>query len=68
MRYVERIEVGMVHVNEPTIGGEAQLPFGGAKQTGVGPREMGEEGLHFFTELKTVFLNYAGTGAQAAIR
>ena len=68
MRYIERIEVGMVHVNEPTIGGEAQLPFGGAKQTGVGPREMGEEGLHFFTELKTVFLNYAGTGTQAAIR
>ena len=68
MRYIERIEVGMVHVNEPTIGGEAQLPFGGAKQTGVGPREMGEEGLHFFTELKTVFLNYAGTGSQAAIR
>jgi aldehyde dehydrogenase (NAD+) len=68
MRYIERIEVGMVHVNEPTIGGEAQLPFGGAKSTGVGPREMGEEGLHFFTELKTVFVNYAGTGAQAAIR
>ena len=68
MRYIERIEVGMVHVNEPTIGGEAQLPFGGAKHTGVGPREMGEEGLHFFTELKTVFVNYAGTGAQAAIR
>ena len=68
MRYIERIEVGMVHVNEPTIGGEAQLPFGGAKQTGVGPREMGEEGLNFFTELKTVFVNYAGTGAQAAIR
>lgn len=68
MRYIERIDVGMVHVNEPTIGGEAQLPFGGAKNTGVGPREMGEEGLNFFTELKTVFLNYAATGEQAAIR
>jgi aldehyde dehydrogenase (NAD+) len=68
MRYVEAIEVGMVHVNEPTIGGEAQLPFGGAKATGVGPREMGEEGLHFFTDLKTVFVNTTGSGAQASVR
>jgi acyl-CoA reductase-like NAD-dependent aldehyde dehydrogenase len=56
MRFIEESEVGIVHVNEPTIGGEAQLPFGGTKATGVGPREMGEEGLHFFTEVKTVFI------------
>lgn len=68
MRYVRDIEAGMVHVNEPTIGGEAGLPFGGSKATGVGPREMGQEGIHFFTELKTVFVNYAGTGQQASIR
>ena len=68
MRFIEESEVGMVHVNEPTIGGEAQLPFGGSKSTGVGPREMGEEGLHFFTELKTVFVNYSGSGERALIR
>ena len=45
----------MVHVNEATVGGEAQLPFGGSKATGVGEREMSEEGLNFFTEIKTVF-------------
>jgi aldehyde dehydrogenase (NAD+) len=60
MRFVEDVECGMVHVNEPTIGGEAQLPFGGVKATGVGEREMSEEGLNFFTELKTVFVNYSG--------
>ena len=60
MRFVERSEVGMVHVNEPTVGGEAQLPFGGSKATGVGEREMSEEGLNFFTELKTVFINFSG--------
>ncbi|MHB8879415.1 MAG: aldehyde dehydrogenase family protein, partial [Myxococcaceae bacterium] len=38
MKYVERSEVGMVHVNNPTVGGEAQLPFGGWKNTGVGER------------------------------
>jgi acyl-CoA reductase-like NAD-dependent aldehyde dehydrogenase len=68
MRFIEECEVGMVHVNEPTIGGEAQLPFGGSKSTGVGPREMGEEGLHFFTEVKTVFVNYSGSGERALIR
>jgi len=68
LRYVEEVETGMVHVNEPTIGGEAQLPFGGIKATGVGEREMAEEGLYFFTELKTVFINYGGTGERALIR
>ena len=68
MRFIEDAEVGMVHVNEPTIGGEAQLPFGGAKATGVGPREMSEEGTHFFTELKTVFINFSGSGERAMIR
>jgi acyl-CoA reductase-like NAD-dependent aldehyde dehydrogenase len=33
------VETGMVHVNELTIGGEAQLPFGGTKATGVGEQE-----------------------------
>src|SRR5262249_14954378 len=68
LRYVEDIEAGMVHVNEPTIGGEAQLPFGGTKATGVGPREMGEEGVHFYTELKTVFINYSGSAERSLIR
>lgn len=68
MRFVDEVETGMVHVNEPTIGGEAQLPFGGIKATGVGDREMAEEGLHFFTELKTVFVNYSGQSGRLMIR
>lgn len=60
MRYIDESEVGMVHVNSPTVGGEAQLPFGGVKDTGVGDREMGHWGIEFFTELKTVFLDYTG--------
>lgn len=68
MRFVDRVETGMVHVNEPTIGGEAQLPFGGIKSTGVGDREMSEEGLNFFTELKTVFINYSGESGRLMIR
>jgi aldehyde dehydrogenase (NAD+) len=68
LRFVEEVETGMVHVNEPTIGGEAQLPFGGSKSTGVGEREMAEEGLNFFTELKTVFINYSGKAERLMIR
>jgi aldehyde dehydrogenase (NAD+) len=68
MHFVEEVETGMIHVNEPTIGGEAQLPFGGTKSTGVGEREMAEEGLNFFTELKTVFINYSGKAERLMIR
>ncbi len=68
MRFIDEVETGMVHINEPTIGGEAQLPFGGIKSTGVGDREMAEEGLNFFTELKTVFINYSGQAERQMIR
>lgn len=61
MRFTEEVEAGMVHLNSPTIGGEAQVPFGGVKGSGVGEREMAKEGLHFFTEQKTVFLDYTGS-------
>jgi aldehyde dehydrogenase (NAD+) len=68
MQFIDEVETGMVHINEPTIGGEAQLPFGGIKATGVGDREMSEEGLNFFTELKTVFINYSGEAGRLMIR
>ncbi|OGH55737.1 MAG: hypothetical protein A3G34_01075 [Candidatus Lindowbacteria bacterium RIFCSPLOWO2_12_FULL_62_27] len=65
LRYVDAIEAGMVHVNSPTIGGEAQVPFGGIKESGCGNREMAKEGIEFFTELKTVFIDYTG-GVRAS--
>jgi acyl-CoA reductase-like NAD-dependent aldehyde dehydrogenase len=68
MKFIEEVETGMVHVNEPTVGGEAQLPFGGTKSTGVGEREMAEEGLNFFTEIKTVFINYSGNAERSMTR
>ncbi len=60
MRYCEEIEVGMVHVNSPTMGGEAQAPFGGMKATGIGGREMGRTAIEFYTEWKTVYIDYTG--------
>ena len=67
MSFVDGIEAGMVHVNSPTVGGEAQIPFGGIKWSGVGGREMAEEGLEFFTELKSVFWDYTGRVRQTNI-
>src|SRR5215467_8031567 len=65
--FVERSEVGMVHINNPTVGGETQLHFGGWKSTGIGEREMSEEGAEFFTQLKTVFFDYTGQARQSKI-
>lgn len=57
---VQHLETGMTHVNNPTIGGEAHLPFGGIKKTGTGPREMGPDAWKFYAEEKTVYINHGG--------
>ncbi len=59
-RFVDRLEAGIVHVNSPTVGGEAHVPFGGMKATGVGLREMGRVAIDFYTELKVVYVDYTG--------
>src|SRR6266850_2205452 len=59
-RFADDIEAGIVHINSGTPGGEAQLPFGGTKATGVGPREQGPTALEFYTEVKTVYVDYTG--------
>ena len=58
--FCERIETGMVHVNSPTVGGEAQIPFGGIKSSGVGEREQGPTVLDFYTDVKVVYVDYTG--------
>jgi aldehyde dehydrogenase (NAD+) len=56
--FIERIETGMTHVNSSTVWSEAHLPFGGTKGTGIGLREMGSIAVDFYTELKTVYIDY----------
>ncbi len=65
-RFTDRIEAGIVHINSGTPGGEAQLPFGGTKATGVGPREQGPGALEFFTEVKTVYVDYTGQSRKSS--
>jgi len=59
-RFVQEIESGMTHINSPTTGGEAHVPFGGIKATGIGAREQGSTSLDFYTELKVVYVDYTG--------
>jgi aldehyde dehydrogenase (NAD+) len=59
-RFVDEIETGMTHINSPTTGGEAHIPFGGIKATGIGDREQGSTALDFYTELKVVYVDYTG--------
>ncbi len=64
-QYVDRVEAGIVHINAPTLGGEVHLPFGGMKASGVGAREQGTEAVNFFSEVVTVYVDYAGSPTQA---
>jgi alpha-ketoglutaric semialdehyde dehydrogenase len=57
--FIDRIETGMTHVNAPTVASETQMPFGGMKSTGVGIREMGSVAVDFYTEIKSVYIDYA---------
>lgn len=59
-RFVEEIETGVTHINSATVGGEAHIPFGGIKATGVGSRELGSTSLDFYTDLKIVYVDYTG--------
>jgi methylmalonic acid semialdehyde dehydrogenase len=59
-RFIDEIETGMTHINSPTTGGEAHVPFGGIKSTGIGDFEQGSTALDFYTELKVVYVDYTG--------
>lgn len=58
-QFVDRVDVGIAHVNQPTLGGEVHLPFGGVKASGIGPHEQGREAIDFFSKVKTVYINFA---------
>lgn len=59
-RAMHDLEAGITYVNGPTIGAEAHMPFGGVKDTGNGHRDGGWEVFDFYTETKTVYVDYSG--------
>ncbi len=66
-RAARDIEAGIVYVNGPTIGAETHLPFGGWKQSGNGRREGGWPVFDFYTEWKTVYVDFSGRLQRAQI-
>ena len=61
------LDTGIVYVNAPTIGAETHLPFGGTKQTGNGHRESGAPALDFYSEWKTIYIDYSDHLQRAQI-
>jgi len=53
MAVARRIETGICHINGPTVHDEAQMPFGGMKDSGYG-RFGGMAAIHEFTELRWI--------------
>ncbi|HUL32368.1 MAG TPA: aldehyde dehydrogenase family protein [Candidatus Eisenbacteria bacterium] len=58
---------GIVYINAPTIGAETHLPFGGTKQTGNGHREAAVAAIDFFTEWKSIYIDYSDKLQRAQI-
>lgn len=58
-RFVDEVDFGVVKVNEATTGLELHVPFGGMNASSSETyREQGEEGMDYFTIIKTVYDNY----------
>ncbi|MEM6987303.1 MAG: aldehyde dehydrogenase [Pseudomonadota bacterium] len=53
MEVAKRMETGIAHINGPTVGDEAQMPFGGTKASGYG-RFGGSAAIDEFTELRWI--------------
>ncbi len=64
---IEDLEAGITYLNAPTIGAECHLPFGGVKETGNGHREGGWAPYEFFTETKTVYIDFSDALQRAQI-
>jgi alpha-ketoglutaric semialdehyde dehydrogenase len=61
------LRTGITYINAGTTGAEVHLPFGGTKDTGNGHREAGQAALDFYTEWKSVYVDYSGKLQRAQI-
>ncbi|WP_428364565.1 aldehyde dehydrogenase family protein [Mycolicibacterium sp.] len=63
LQAVETLDVGVLHVNSESAGADPHVPFGGAKKSGLGPKEQGGAAREFFTHTTTVYLRGGKPGA-----
>lgn len=60
MLYTQRIEAGVVKVNQISTGLALQAPFGGVKKSSTDSfREQGAGAIEFYTRMKTVYVDYS---------
>jgi acyl-CoA reductase-like NAD-dependent aldehyde dehydrogenase len=60
MVYAERIQAGVVKVNQISTGLALQAPFGGVKQSSTDSfKEQGASAVDFYSRIKTVYLDYS---------
>lgn len=60
MVYSEKIEAGVVKVNQISTGLALQAPFGGVKRSSTDSfREQGTAALDFYSRIKTIYLDYS---------
>ena len=52
-----RLEAGLVRVNASTAGVDYHVPFGGSKESGIGPKEQGLAARDFYTETRTILIS-----------
>jgi alpha-ketoglutaric semialdehyde dehydrogenase len=64
---MREMETGIFYVNASTIGAETHLPFGGVKQTGNGHREAAIAALDFYSEWKSIYIDFSGKLQRAQI-
>lgn len=60
MLYSERIEAGVVKVNQISTGLALQAPFGGVKKSSTDSfKEQGTAAIEFYSRTKTIYLDYS---------
>lgn len=58
-QFANRIEAGVVKINEPTTGLALQAPFGGFKNSSANTfKEQGQAAVEFYTRTKTVYVGH----------
>jgi aldehyde dehydrogenase (NAD+) len=56
-------DCGVVKVNQESSGLEFHVPFGGMKQSGLGPQEQGKAAAEFFTRWQTTYIDTSSVQA-----
>jgi aldehyde dehydrogenase (NAD+) len=55
--FTSRVQAGMIHVNHGTAS-QANVPFGGVKDSGQGAYSIGPTAREFYTNAKAIYLRW----------